>query len=572
MSNQVRNQAESWLSSEYDEETRKEVQRLLEEDSEELVNSFYRSLEFGTGGLRGIVGAGTNRVNRYTIGAANQGLANYLKKQFPGRQAKVAIAYDSRNSSVEFSTISSEILSANGIKVFLFDSIRPTPELSFTIRELNCDAGIVITASHNPKEYNGYKVYWSDGGQLVSPHDKNIIAEVNKISSVSEINFSKDPTLVDSIGEELDQEYIKRVRSLSLSPEIVKSAEDFQIVYTPLHGSGMSVVPQCLSAFGFDRVHVVAEQNTADGNFPTVPSPNPEDPKALSMALELAKSKNADLVLATDPDADRVGIAARNETGELEILNGNQIASILVYYVLKNQKSPFSGNEYVGKTIVTTDLLADIAGSFSLDCHEVLTGFKFIAADILANEGKKKFLVGGEESFGYLVGDFVRDKDAVISCCMIAEAAVWAKSKGKTLSELLKEIYLENSFYLEKLVSLTKPGKSGEEEIAAIIKNLRDNPPQKILDADIVARLDYQTSECIENGKTRKINLPKSNILQFRTSQGDLITVRPSGTEPKIKFYFSVKTKLDSLGAYDATKVQLEDRLEALSNLFVTAS
>ncbi len=567
--------AKSWLSDEYDLKTREQVQALLDADGEELVDSFYKDLEFGTGGLRGIIGPGTARINRYTIGTATQGLANYILKSFPnGKDLSVAIAHDSRNMSPEFSRIAAEVLSANGIKALLFDSLRPTPELSFTIRELGCQAGIVITASHNPKEYNGYKVYWSDGGQLVPPHDKNIIDEVESISSLNEVKFKADQALIETLGTEIDDKYVQKVKGLSLSPDIIRQKSDFKLVYTPIHGTGVELVPRCLREFGFQNILNVPEQDIPDGNFPTVPSPNPEDPRALEKAIEVAEKNNADLVLATDPDSDRVGIATRDENGKLQLLNGNQIASLLVYYVVEKNKQSLTGNEFIAKTIVTTDLLAEIAAKQNIPCHEVLTGFKFIAENIRLNEPDKKFLVGGEESFGYLVGDFVRDKDAIISCCMIAEVAVWALSKGKTLTSLLKEIYLENSFYLERLVSLTRPGKAGEDEIKGIISNLRENPPKEIDGTAIVSAADFLngTIKDLSSEKERKLPFPKSNILQFKAEDGSSITVRPSGTEPKIKFYFGVKDELASLEGYEQTKAKLEAKLDSIEKIFLEDS
>jgi len=566
--------ARSWLSEEYDAETRKRVQDLLDADGEELVDSFYKDLEFGTGGLRGIIGPGTARINRYTIGTATQGLANYILRSVPSdSKPSVAIAHDSRNMSPEFSRIAAEVLSANGIKALLFDSLRPTPELSFTIRELGCQAGIVITASHNPKEYNGYKVYWSDGGQLVPPHDKNIIGEVESISSMTQVKFTPNEELIQVLGPEIDEKYINCVRSLSLSPQIIKEQSNFKIVYTPLHGTGVELVPKCLKAFGFKNILNVPEQDIPDGNFPTVPSPNPEDPRALEKAINVAEKNAADLVMATDPDSDRVGIATRDESGELQLLNGNQIACLLVYYVVEKNKDQLAGNEFIAKTIVTTDLLAEIAGKYNIPCHEVLTGFKFIAENIRLNEPEKKFLAGGEESFGYLVGDFVRDKDAIISCCMIAEVAVWALSKGKTLTSLLKDIYLENSFYLERLVSLTRPGKAGEDEIKAIISKLRENPPKEVNGVAIVSSLDYLAGKEMDlrTGTEKDIPFPKSNILQFKTEDGSRITVRPSGTEPKIKFYFGVKESLSSIENYAQTKASLEKKLDIIEKAFVPA-
>ncbi|MDR0420461.1 MAG: phospho-sugar mutase, partial [Prevotellaceae bacterium] len=513
---QIIEKAEIWLSDKYDDETRRQVQYLIDNDPHELVESFYRTLEFGTGGLRGIMGAGSNRMNKYTVGMATQGLANYLKKEIKNEEIKVAIAYDCRNNSKFFAKISASVLSANGITVYLFDSLRPTPELSFTVRHFSCHSGIVITASHNPKEYNGYKVYWSDGGQIVSPHDKNIIAEVNKIHDIDEVDFSENPDKIIIIGDEIDSIYLDKLCSISLSPEIIRKHSDIKIVYTPLHGTGVKLVPNILQRLGFTNIINIPEQDVNDGNFPTVLSPNPEESSALKMAIDKAIAENADLVMATDPDADRVGIAVKNKNNEFVLLNGNQTAAILIYYLLTKwkEKGMLTGNEYIVKTIVTSNLLNKIAKKFNVECFDVLTGFKYIAEKIKENEGNKKFIAGGEESYGFLAGEFVRDKDAVMSCGLIAETAAWAKDKGKTFIDLLLDIYLEFGFFKEKLISLTKKGKTGVEEIQTMMYNYRINPPCSLAGSDIAFVHDYQSLETtdVKNNLRIKINQPKSDV------------------------------------------------------------
>jgi len=557
--------AKAWLSDQFDEDTRKAVQQLIDSDPDELTDAFYRQLEFGTGGLRGIMGAGTNRMNKYTVGMATQGLANYVKKSFGSDNLKAAIAFDTRNNSSYFARITAEVLSANGIKVFLFEDIRPTPVLSFAIRHLGCHTGIMITASHNPKEYNGYKVYWNDGGQLIPPHDKNVIAEVEKIQSPAEVSFNGKRDLIEIIGDELDKAYITAVKGLSLSPEAIAAQNNFKIVFTPIHGTAVHLVPRCLSTFGFRNIYTVEEQNTPDGNFTTVKSPNPEEHEALTMALAKAKQVNADIVMATDPDADRVGVAVRDNHGEFILLNGNQTASVLIYYLLHKwkEKGWLTGNEFIVKTIVTSELLIKIAEKFGVGHFDVLTGFKYIAEIIRHLEGKKKFIGGGEESYGYLVGDFVRDKDAVSACCMIAEAAAWAASLGKTYFQVLIDLYVEFGFYKEKLLSVTKKGKAGAEAIAAIMENFRRTPPQEIAGTRLEVIRDYekQLEMNLTNGITRPIDLPKSNVLQFFLTDGSKITVRPSGTEPKIKFYFGIKGELKSADDFDAVDEQMEERI-----------
>ena len=565
----ILDRAQLWLDGNYDVETKSAIRKMIENNPTELIDAFYRDLEFGTGGLRGVMGAGTNRMNKYTVGAATQGLANYMKKMFPDREGiGVAIAFDSRNNNTFFADICSDVLSANGIKVFVFDDIRPTPELSFAIRHLKCQAGIVITASHNPPEYNGYKAYWEDGGQLIAPHDKNVIDEVNEIKEINQINFKRNGDLIESIGADIDKAYLENIASLSLSPEIVKKHKDFKIVYTPIHGTGVKLVPDGLKAFGFENIYNVPEQDIADGNFPTVKSPNPEEPAALNMAINKAKEVNASIVMATDPDADRVGIAVRNDKNEFVLLNGNQTATLLINYLIKKWKEnvKLTGIEYIVKTIVTSEILKDIAFKNGVDYYDTLTGFKFIAEVLRLEEGKRTFIGGGEESYGYLVGDFVRDKDAVISCCIIAETAVWAAEQGKTLYELLPDIYVEFGFYKERLHSIVRKGKTGAEEITQMMVDYRNAPPAKINNSEVVMVKDYQEQKekDLVADTEKDIDLPKSNVLQFFLKDGSKISIRPSGTEPKIKFYFSVKDELKTREEYDAMDAKLEKRLDSI--------
>lgn len=527
--------AKQWLGPEYDLDTRNEVKRLMEHDPKELEESFYRMLEFGTGGLRGIMGVGTNRMNKYTVGMATQGIANYLKACFKGlEQIKVAVACDSRNNSPEFSRITAEVFAANGFKVYLFESLRPTPELSYTIRYFKCQAGVMVTASHNPKEYNGYKAYWEDGAQIIDPHDVNIINEVLKITSPAQVKFSGGEANIEIIGEAVDKAYLKDLFTLLLSPEAVKKHPDLKMVYTPLHGTGVKLVPMALRQMGFTNIYNVPAQDVSDGNFPTVKSPNPEEKSALEMAVARAQEVGADLVMATDPDADRVGIAVRNDKGEMVLLNGNQTAAVLSYYLLRRWKElgKLSDKTYMVKTIVTTELLAAMAKAYGVKMYNVLTGFKYIAAVVRENEGKATFIGGGEESYGFNVGEFVRDKDAVIACCLVAECAAWCAEQGKTVYGLLQDIYKEFGMYKEDLLSLTKKGKAGVEEIQAMMKQFRENPPAAIGGAPVVKVIDYN--------KPEQTGLPKSNVLQFYTQDGSVVSVRPSGTEPKIKFYFGV--------------------------------
>jgi phosphoglucomutase len=547
LKHEVLNRAKFWLGPLFDEETKKQVQHLIDHDEKELTESFYTHLEFGTGGLRGIMGVGTNRMNKYTVALATQGFASYMKEHFSGEALKVAIAYDCRNNSVFFADVCAGVFSANGFKVFLFNSLRPTPELSFAVRHLGCCGGVMLTASHNPKEYNGFKAYWNDGGQLTAPHDKNV---VNKVTSMTleQVQFGPVKENITLLDEAFDEIYLEEVLKQSVLPEVVKRHNGLRMVYSPLHGTGVRMVPEVLRKMGFTQLFTVKEQMVTDGNFPTVKSPNPEEKAALDMALKLADEVKADLVLATDPDADRVGIAVRNEKGDLELVNGNQTAAILTYYTLKQwkEKGKITGNQYIVKTIVTSELLTDIARKYGVEVFNVLTGFKFIADIILRNEGKKQFICGGEESYGFLIGDYVRDKDAVVAVAMIAECAAWAKENGKTLFDVLVDMYMEFGVYRESLVSITKKGKDGLEEIGKMMAGYRANPPKEINGSQVVTLFDYQTQETknLLNGTIERIDLPKSNVLQFLLEDGSLISVRPSGTEPKIKFYFGVKTDL----------------------------
>jgi phosphoglucomutase len=560
--------AKAWLGSGFDEETRSQVRYMMEKEPEELVESFYRNLEFGTGGLRGIMGVGTNRMNKYTVGMATQGLANYLIKSFPGEDIRMAIAHDSRNNSRFFAQVTANVLSSNGFTVFLFDNLRPTPELSFAVRELKCHSGVVITASHNPKEYNGYKVYWNDGAQLVAPHDKNVITEVLAIKDVYDVKFEGVSEKIIPIGAEIDKAYFKKLHTYSLQDKPGITRNDLSIVFSSLHGTGITLVPEALKMFGFDNVATVPEQDSPDGNFPTVHSPNPEEKAAMAMVMDLARTRQADLILATDPDADRVGAGVKNSKGEYILLNGNQTATLLVYYLLSRwqEKGMFKGNEYIAKTIVTSELLKAIADKFSVETFDVLTGFKFIAQVIRENEGSKLFIGGGEESYGFMIGEFVRDKDAVAACCMIAEAAAWAKSNGKSLYELLLDIYLEFGFYKEDLISVTKKGKAGAEAIDKMMQDFRSNPMPEICGLRLVTVKDYLnciTTDLISGEKT-PIDLPKSNVLQFFLEDGSKLTVRPSGTEPKIKFYFGVVGKLGSREEFDSVDAELGQKIECI--------
>ncbi len=562
--------AEAWLCDKnIDNETKARISRMIENDPAELAESFYCDLEFGTGGLRGIMGDGTNRMNKYTVGMATQGLANYLKKVFAkDNEIRLAIAFDSRNNSTYFAKIAAEVLSANGITVFLFEHLRPTPELSFAVRYLHCHSGIVITASHNPKEYNGYKVYWNDGAQLVPPHDKNVITEVQKIASIGDVNFAGDAMKINIIGESIDKEFLKVSKSYSLAPEVIVPQKNMKIVYTPLHGTGITLVPKALKDYGFENIHIVEEQAVSDGNFPTIVSPNPEEKAALQMALDKARAIDADLVLATDPDADRIGVGVKDLDGNYILLNGNQTAALLTYYLIKQwqAKGKLTGNEYIVKTIVTTELIGDIARSAGVEYFDVLTGFKWIAEVIRNNEGKKTFIGGGEESYGFMIGDFVRDKDAVTACCIFAECAAWAASKGKSLYELLLDIYLEYGLYKENLVNVVRKGMSGQAEIKAMMEGFRANPPKEIAGSKVKTMNDYELSQetDIATGKVKPITLTKSDVLQFFLADGSKISMRPSGTEPKIKFYFSVRADLKAVADFKKVEAGLDGRIEEI--------
>ena len=565
----VLEKAQTWLDGHYDDETKKQVKYLMDNDMKELVESFYKDLEFGTGGLRGIMGVGSNRMNIYTVGAATQGLANYLKKNFAGEAIRVAVGHDSRNNSRLFAERVADIFASNGFAVYLFDALRPTPELSFAIRELKCQSGVVVTASHNPKEYNGYKAYWTDGSQVTAPHDKNIIEEVAKITDVDMVLTGKNPENITVLDEKFDEIYLERVHALSLSPESVRKHSDMKIIYTPLHGSGVRLVPASLAKFGFTNVKLVPEQAVVDGNFPTVESPNPEERKTMSMAIDLAAKEGADLVLATDPDSDRIGVALRNKKGEYVLLNGNQTLVLLLSYQLTRwaERGELDGNQYVVKTIVTSQMANAVADFFKVKCYDCLTGFKYIAKIIRENEGKAKYIGGGEESFGYLAGDYVRDKDAVSACSMDAEAAAWAMdTMGLTLFEWLQQLYVKYGFYREGLVSVVRKGKEGAELIQKMMVDFRANPPKTILGSPVVRINDFLSLEQTDvvSGAKTTIEQDKSNVLQWFTEDGTIVSVRPSGTEPKIKFYFGVKAPLASVEDYDKVLAELDAKIEGI--------
>jgi len=559
----IQQKVNSWLQGSYDADVKQQIQTLLDQGAyTELTDSFYRDLEFGTGGLRGTMGPGSNRINKYTIGAATQGLANYLKKTYPGEKIKVAIAHDSRNNADFFSRITAEVFSANDIHVYFFKALRPTPELSFAVRHLGCKSGVMLTASHNPKEYNGYKAYGADGGQFVSPHDKAVMDEVAAISSVDDIKFNRVDANIEEIGEEIDELYLEKITQLSVSKEAIKRQKDLKIVYSPIHGTGITLVPKALALFGFENVILVDEQTTPDGNFPTVVYPNPEEKEALTLALKKAQEVDADLVLATDPDADRVGIAVKNMENEFILLNGNQTGTMLVNYLLTawQENGKLTGKEYIVKTIVTTNLIEKIAQAKNVTFYNTLTGFKYIGELMTKFEGKQTFIGGGEESYGYLVGELVRDKDAVISCAFIAEMTAYYKDKGSSLFEALLDTYVEYGFYKEKLISITKKGKSGAEEIKEMMEKFRSNPPVTLGGSKVTTLKDYEKgfeTDLISN-KTKQLELPASDVLQFITEDGSIISARPSGTEPKIKFYCSVNGKLANKAAYYETDKQLD--------------
>lgn len=565
----VQNKINQWLQGSYDEDTKKEIQQLLDEQKyADLTDAFYRDLEFGTGGLRGVMGAGSNRVNKYTIGTATQGLSNFLKKTYPNEAIKVAIAHDSRNNSDFFAKTAADVFSANGIHVYFFKALRPTPELSYAIRQLGCKSGVMLTASHNPKEYNGYKAYGDDGGQFVSPADTDVMNEVSAIQTIDEVKFDRVEENVELIGEDIDQKYLKDILSLSVSKEAIQRQKNLKIVYSPIHGTGITLVPKALAEFGFESVILVDEQATPDGNFPTVVYPNPEEKEALTLALKKAKEVDADLVLATDPDADRVGIAVKNDQNEWILFNGNQTGSLLLNYLMTawQESGKLTGKEYVVKTVVTTYLIDKIAASKNINCYNTLTGFKYIGQLITELLGKEVFIAGGEESYGYLVGEFSRDKDAIVSAAFISEMTAFYKDKGSSLYEALVEMYLEYGLYKEKLVSITKKGKSGAEEIKAMIEKFRTTPPTELGGSKVVVLKDYEKSieTDLNSGKTSKLDFPKSDVLQFVTEDGSIISARPSGTEPKIKFYCSVNGPLASKEAYLETDKQLEDKIDKM--------
>jgi phosphoglucomutase len=550
--------ADNWLKGSIDQHAKQEIISLRESNVNEFNDAFYRTLEFGTGGLRGIMGIGTNRMNKYIVAMTTQGFCNYIAENNPEKQIRTVISFDSRNNSKDFAKITARVMAANGFEVYLFDDIRPTPELSFAVRELKADAGVMITASHNPKEYNGYKAYWNDGAQLTSPHDELVIERVNLITDLSQVKMQDDDKNITILGEEFDNIYLEKVKSLSINSDCIKKQKDLKIVYTPLHGTGISLVPKALKAYGFENVVCVEEQSIPDGNFPTCVSPNPEEPAALEMGIKLAKELDADMLLATDPDADREAIAVKNDKNEWIILNGNQTASLLSYYLLSANKNAnlLKGNEYIIKTVVTTDLIKKMAEDFSVEYYDVLTGFKHIASKIRENEGKKRYIGGGEESFGYLIGDFVRDKDAVSACCILAEMVAWLKEEGTNLYDFLLQLYTKYGFYQEKQVSITRKGKTGAEEIQKMMMDFRNNPPKQLDNDEVVEIIDYL--------ETEKTQLPKSNVLQYLLKSGSKVSVRPSGTEPKIKFYFSIVIPMNDKGEYENLQTKAFEKIERI--------
>ena len=565
MDHSIQDKVSVWLSGNYDQVTKDAIANL---QPDELADSFYRSLEFGTGGLRGIMGVGTNRMNKYTVGMATQGFANYLKKTYGDQPVSVVIGHDSRNNSRFFAETTAGVFAANGIHVYLFEALRPTPELSFTIRKLGCKAGVVCTASHNPKEYNGYKAYWNDGGQLVPPHDKNVITEVEAITSVDEVNWTGGEANITIIGREMDEAYISMVKSLSVYPEVIQAEHNLSIVYTPIHGTGITLVPEVLSRFGFTNVHIVEEQAIPDGNFPTVGYPNPEESETMAMGLAMAKSLDADILLGTDPDADRVGIGVKNHKGEWVLMNGNQTAVLAFAYLIEARKAKgiAKPNDMVISTIVTTAMINKVAKQNGVACYNVLTGFKWIAELIKEKEANENYVIGGEESFGLMIGNEIRDKDAVSAVALLCEMAAYEKAKGKSLFDKMIELYMQYGFYYERLISITKKGMNGQKEIAAMMEGFRTSPPQAIDGSAVVEMLDYdmQTGKNLLSGETWNLQLPKSNVLQFITADGSKISARPSGTEPKIKFYFSVHTTLVSKEVYDDTFTGLDQKIQRI--------
>ena len=563
----IQHKIDGWLSGNYGQSVKDAINQLQKDNPDELADAFYKNLEFGTGGLRGLMGIGTNRVNKYTVGMATQGYANYLKKCFAG-EVKVAIAHDCRNNSRFFAETTANVFAANGIKVFLFEALRPTPELSFAIRSLGCKGGVVCTASHNPKEYNGYKAYWDDGAQMVTPHDENVIIEVDKITTVDEVKWSGGEANITVIGKDMDAAYLAMVKGLSVYPEVCAAQHDLKIVYTPIHGTGITLVPQVLAEFGFDNVHIVEEQSIPDGNFPTVVYPNPEEKEAMSMGLEKAKQLDADILLGTDPDSDRVGIGVKNTKGEWVLMNGNQTAVLAFNYMIEARKTKGINqpNDMVVKTIVTTDMIDGIAKASNIACYNVLTGFKWIASLIKEKEGKENYIIGGEESFGLMVGDKVRDKDAISAVALLCEMAAYEKSKGLSLYAKMIDLYVQFGLYKENLVSITKKGMNGAKEIADMMEGYRSNPPATIDGVAVADLLDYelQVGKNLQTGETYPINLPKSNVLQFVLNDGTKISARPSGTEPKIKFYFSVNTQLSDAADFEVANQSLDEKIKRM--------
>ncbi|MBO6573629.1 phospho-sugar mutase [bacterium] len=565
----VQQKIDQWLEGSYDENSKQEIRSLIDQEKfEELTDAFYKDLEFGTGGLRGIMGVGSNRVNKYTFGVATQGFSNFLKKTYPDQQIKVAIAHDCRNNSDTLAKVVADVFSANGIKVYFFEGLRPTPELSYAVRELNCQGGVVLTASHNPKEYNGFKAYGADGGQLVSPHDKAVMEEVQKVASIDDVKFEGNNELIEMIGEDVDQKYLAELKKLSVSEKEIQNQKDLKIVFSPIHGTAGVLVPPALKMYGFENVTLVEEQMVVDGNFPTVVYPNPEEQDALAMALDKAKEIDAELVMATDPDADRIGIAVKDTSGEWTLLNGNQTACLIINYMLTAWKNAgkLNGNQYIVKTVVTSYLIDEIAESYSVDCFNTLTGFKYIGELMTNFEGEKEFIAGGEESYGYLIGEHVRDKDAVVSAVIIAEMAAYYKDNGSSLYEALLEMYVNFGIYQEKLISITKKGKAGAEEILEMMKNFRENPPTSLGGSDVVTIKDYKSTEekNVKTGEVSEIDLPSSNVLQFITEDGAIISARPSGTEPKIKFYCSVNDTIATVHEYPFVQKKLMDKIDQI--------
>ena len=565
MNQAINQKIASWLEGNFDAATKDEIRSLQANQPDLLEDAFYRNLEFGTGGLRGLMGVGTNRVNKYTIGMATQGFSNYLLKTYPNESISVVVGHDSRNNSRFLAETTAQVFAANGIKVYLFEALRPTPELSFAIRQLQCKAGVVCTASHNPKEYNGYKAYWNDGGQLVPPHDKNVITEVEAIQSLEEVKWTGGDALIEIIGAAMDASYIAMLKTLSVYPEVIAAQSDLKIVYTPIHGTGITLVPKVLEAYGFKNVHVVEEQATPDGNFPTVAYPNPEESETMRIGLEMAKALNADILLGTDPDADRVGIGVKNHKGEWVLMNGNQTAVLAFAYMMeaRRAKGIAAPNDMVVTTIVTTEMINEVARQNEVNCYNVLTGFKWIAELVKEKEGKENYIIGGEESFGLMIGDQIRDKDAVSAVALLCEMAAYEKSKGRSLFDKMIELYMQYGFYYEHLISITKKGMNGQQEIAAMMEGYRKQPPTEIAGMKVVTLLDYQLqlSTNLQNGTQTKIQLPKSNVLQFVTEDGTKISARPSGTEPKIKFYFSVNTVLPNRESFDEVYADLQNKI-----------